>query len=217
VTAAEASRKEVRLDLEGMTCASCVARIERKLNKLDGVDASVNFATEQATVRCDPSVTADELVSAVEAAGYHAHPVEEGRHHHHDEPVAVLRRRLAVERGLLVEEARRVALRAGEPARGILEPELHGLRARLDTLGTLADVDAPRAVDVGAGRADRELDAVQQDRRHRLLAALRVRPHQDALLGPLLRDHRHRSVMRGIRRWAAQPVVDQTDLRHAGK
>src|SRR5262245_37296831 len=80
-----------------MTCASCVARIERKLNKLDGVDASVNFATEQATVRYDPSVSVDDLVSAVEAAGYHAHPVEAaGVHHHHDEPIAVLRRRLAV-------------------------------------------------------------------------------------------------------------------------
>ena len=75
MTTAEApTRSEVRLDLEGMTCASCVARIERKLNKLDGVEATVNFATEQATVRCDPAVTVDELVSAVEAAGYHAHP-----------------------------------------------------------------------------------------------------------------------------------------------
>jgi Cu+-exporting ATPase len=93
----ETPRKEVRLDLEGMTCASCVARIERKLNKLDGVEASVNFATEQATVHCDQSVAVDDLVSAVEAAGYHAHQVEEGGgHHHHDEPIAVLRRRLAV-------------------------------------------------------------------------------------------------------------------------
>ena len=54
----------MRLDLEGMTCASCVARIERKLNKLEGVEATVNFATEQATVRHDPSVTVDELVRA---------------------------------------------------------------------------------------------------------------------------------------------------------
>jgi Cu+-exporting ATPase len=97
VTAAKASRKEVRLDLEGMTCASCVARIERKLNKLDGVDASVNFATEQATVHCDQSMSVADLVSAVEAAGYHAHPVDSAAgHHHHDEPIAVLRRRLAV-------------------------------------------------------------------------------------------------------------------------
>ena len=43
-------RPEVRLDLEGMTCASCAARIEKKLNRLDGVEATVNFATEQATV-----------------------------------------------------------------------------------------------------------------------------------------------------------------------
>ena len=41
-----APRQEVRLDLEGMTCASCAARIETSLNKLEGVDATVNFATE---------------------------------------------------------------------------------------------------------------------------------------------------------------------------
>jgi Cu+-exporting ATPase len=101
VTATETEireQHEVRLDLEGMTCASCVARIERKLNKLEGVDASVNFATEQATVRYEPSVTVDELVSAVEAAGYHARPVPEriepAAGHHHDDPGGVLRRRL---------------------------------------------------------------------------------------------------------------------------
>src|SRR5262245_16791322 len=87
----------LRLDLEGMTCASCVSRIERKLNKLDGVEASVNFATEQATVVCDPSVAVDDLVSTVEAAGYHARPADEhAGHQHHNEPVAVLRRRLTV-------------------------------------------------------------------------------------------------------------------------
>ena len=96
MTTVDTLRKEVRLDLEGMTCASCVARIERKLNKLDGVDASVNFATEQATVQYDQSVSVDDLVSAVEAAGYHAHPVDEAGGHHHDEPIAVLRRRLVV-------------------------------------------------------------------------------------------------------------------------
>jgi P-type Cu+ transporter len=104
MTATETPRSEVvRLDLEGMTCASCVARIERKLNKLDGVEASVNLATERATVHCDHSVTVDELVAAVESAGYHAHPVsEDGGHHHHDEPIAVLRRRLAVAIALTV-------------------------------------------------------------------------------------------------------------------
>jgi P-type Cu+ transporter len=94
-------RDEVRLELEGMTCASCVARIERRLNKLEGVDATVNFATEQATVRHDPSVTVDDLVSAVQAAGYGARPVlraddDSTGHHHHEEAASVLRRRLVV-------------------------------------------------------------------------------------------------------------------------
>ena len=93
----EPETKEIRLDVEGMTCASCVARVERKLNTLDGVEATVNFATERATVHCDESVGVGELVAAVEAAGYHAHPVEDtGGHHHHEEPIDVLRRRLAV-------------------------------------------------------------------------------------------------------------------------
>src|SRR5262245_8850814 len=92
--AATAERKDVRLDLEGMTCASCAARVERTLNKLDGVEATVNFATEQASVRCDPDVSVQRLVAAVEAVGYGAHPA--GGHHHDEEPVAVLRRRLTL-------------------------------------------------------------------------------------------------------------------------
>jgi Cu+-exporting ATPase len=66
---------EARVDLalEGMTCAACANRIERKLNKLDGVDASVNYATEQAAVRYDAArVALADLLGAVEAAGYHA-------------------------------------------------------------------------------------------------------------------------------------------------
>src|SRR5262245_54068695 len=56
-----------------MTCAACATRIERKLNKLEGVDASVNYATEQATVSYDPGhARVDDLIRAVEAAGYHA-------------------------------------------------------------------------------------------------------------------------------------------------
>ena len=64
----------VELTLEGMTCAACATRIETKLNRLEGVDAAVNFATEEAAVRYDPSrVAVDELIAAVEAAGYRAH------------------------------------------------------------------------------------------------------------------------------------------------
>jgi P-type Cu+ transporter len=63
----------IELPITGMTCASCANRIERKLNKLDGVHASVNYATEKATVDYDPGAVApDALVGAVEAAGYHA-------------------------------------------------------------------------------------------------------------------------------------------------
>ena len=69
----EEPRTRVQLALEGMTCASCATRIERKLNKLEGVDATVNFATEQAAVSYDPARAAvDDLIHAVEAAGYHA-------------------------------------------------------------------------------------------------------------------------------------------------
>ena len=62
----------LELPITGMTCASCVARNERALRKVEGVDnASVNFATEKATIAFDPDVvSADELVHAVEAAGY---------------------------------------------------------------------------------------------------------------------------------------------------
>ena len=95
---------ELRLDLEGMTCASCAARIEKSLNRLDGVEATVNFATEQATVDCDPAVSVDQLVGAVESAGYHAH-VAEGHQPEDDEPVAVLGRRLAVAVALTVPVA----------------------------------------------------------------------------------------------------------------
>jgi Cu+-exporting ATPase len=63
----------VQLELEGMTCAACAARIDKALNKLDGVEASVNFATEKAAVHYDDgAVAVDDLVRAVEGAGYHA-------------------------------------------------------------------------------------------------------------------------------------------------
>lgn len=63
---------EITLDVEGMTCASCVRRVERSLSRVDGVsDASVNFATEQATVSYDPSaVDISALTAAVEKAGF---------------------------------------------------------------------------------------------------------------------------------------------------
>lgn len=68
-----AEAAKVELELEGMTCASCASRIERKLNALDGVAASVNLATEHASVEFDPAETSEgDLLGAVEAAGYSA-------------------------------------------------------------------------------------------------------------------------------------------------
>ncbi|GHE13744.1 heavy metal translocating P-type ATPase [Klenkia taihuensis] len=73
MTTAAGPREEVRLDITGMTCASCAHRIERKLNKVDGVQASVNYATEAATVTYDPAaVDTDTLLATVSAAGYAA-------------------------------------------------------------------------------------------------------------------------------------------------
>jgi P-type Cu+ transporter len=63
---------QVELLIGGMTCASCANRIERKLNKLDGVTASVNYATEKATVTYADGRTTDDLVAVVAAAGYTA-------------------------------------------------------------------------------------------------------------------------------------------------
>nr|MBA2506998.1 heavy metal translocating P-type ATPase [Thermoleophilaceae bacterium]MBA3587463.1 heavy metal translocating P-type ATPase [Chloroflexota bacterium] len=72
-TPATPNDEHVEMPISGMTCASCANRIERKLNKLDGVSASVNYATERATVDFDPAVVAPErLVAQVEAAGYQA-------------------------------------------------------------------------------------------------------------------------------------------------
>ena len=66
------SATDVELDIGGMTCASCATRIERKLNKLPGVEASVNYATEKARVRAPEGVEAQQLIATVEAAGYTA-------------------------------------------------------------------------------------------------------------------------------------------------
>ena len=83
------TRERATLVLEGMTCASCAARIERTLNKVEGVEATVNFATETASVSFDAAVVSPgHLTAAVERIGYHAHPrdeeTEEHAEHEHD-------------------------------------------------------------------------------------------------------------------------------------
>jgi Cu+-exporting ATPase len=71
-TANTTDRRKITLAISGMSCSSCAAGIEKKLNGVDGVVATVNFATEQATVDFPDSVSPDALVAAVEETGYTA-------------------------------------------------------------------------------------------------------------------------------------------------
>ncbi|MBB3605214.1 Cu+-exporting ATPase [Mycolicibacterium sp. BK556] len=86
------------LQLTGMSCASCAARIERGLNDLDGVQATVNFAVERAHVEHGPQVSEHDLIHAVESTGYHASVVDHSGpahdHMNHDVPTEQLRPRL---------------------------------------------------------------------------------------------------------------------------
>ena len=92
----------VELSIDGMTCASCAARVEKKLNKLDGVTATVNFATEKARVTYGGDVTPEQLVATVDDAGYQAHlPAPEGSATEskttvEDDPTASIRQRLLI-------------------------------------------------------------------------------------------------------------------------
>ena len=83
----------VQLDIEGMTCASCATRVEKALNKVDGVEASVNYATEQATILGEASP--EILIQAIENAGYHA-VVHSSTPTAADDPMVALRNRLLI-------------------------------------------------------------------------------------------------------------------------
>ncbi|MGW9133560.1 heavy metal translocating P-type ATPase [Streptomyces sp. NPDC055681] len=72
-TPAPASVSEVELSIGGMTCASCAARIEKKLNRMDGVTATVNFATEKAKIAYPDGTDVADLITTVEKTGYTAH------------------------------------------------------------------------------------------------------------------------------------------------
>ncbi|MFE7380657.1 heavy metal translocating P-type ATPase [Streptomyces zhihengii] len=100
---ATSEAREVELAIGGMTCASCAARIEKKLNRMDGVEATVNYATEKAKVSFADGVDVADLIATVEKTGYTAHepapvrPVREaGSEDDADEPdeLAPLRQRL---------------------------------------------------------------------------------------------------------------------------
>jgi len=109
---------DTRLDLpvKGMSCASCASRIERRLNRMDGVTATVNYATERCAVVYDPRLAAPgAIVEEIEHAGYHAElprPGHEHDHATHDHSDPALRRRLLLSAVLTVP----VALLAMVPA-----------------------------------------------------------------------------------------------------
>ena len=94
---------DVELLIGGMTCASCAARIEKKLNRLDGVTATVNYATEKAKVTYGPGVTPEDLVATVEKTGYTAAlPRPEEPVVRAEEAADSLRRRLLISTALTI-------------------------------------------------------------------------------------------------------------------
>ncbi|MFX0573281.1 heavy metal translocating P-type ATPase [Nocardia nepalensis] len=100
-TATQPSAGQVELVIGGMTCASCANRIEKKLNRLDGVTATVNYATEKARVDFSGDISPEQLIATVEQAGYTAAlpapKIEEPAETAADEdPTAALRTRLLV-------------------------------------------------------------------------------------------------------------------------
>ena len=95
------SPARIELDVQGMTCASCAMRIEKRLNRMPGVEASVNFATETASVQvASGTIDPESLVAAVEAAGYHARVRpdrdDEAAAAAGDDPLLAARRRLVI-------------------------------------------------------------------------------------------------------------------------
>ncbi len=100
IPAPSGTERSVELRIGGMTCASCAARVEKKLNKLAGVTASVNYATETASVRVPDGLTEAELIAVVEASGYTATPPAGGPDADPDH--AALRVRLLVSAALAV-------------------------------------------------------------------------------------------------------------------
>jgi P-type Cu+ transporter len=92
---------KVELTIEGMTCAACANRVEKQLNGLEGVTATVNFATEQATVSAPAGLAVQDLIDEVEAAGYGAH-LPTGPDEEEVDETASLRRRVTVSAALAV-------------------------------------------------------------------------------------------------------------------
>ena len=90
---------EVDLDITGMTCSSCAARVEKKLNRMPGVIATVNYGTDRAHIALPEGTSIDDAIATIEATGYTAQRprVEFDREHAHDDPeLRDLRRRVTI-------------------------------------------------------------------------------------------------------------------------
>src|SRR5437899_6473733 len=101
------SERSIELAIGGMTCASCAARIEKRLNRIEGVAASVNYATEKAKVSFPDSVTTQQLIDRVVDTGYTAevHAPADPAAAHQDSPASPaeqLRNRLLITLALAV-------------------------------------------------------------------------------------------------------------------
>ena len=84
---ATSSPTRLDVEVEGMTCAACAARVQRSLNELDGVTATVNLATERASVQFAPgAATVEAIAGQIERAGYHARLPQQGRDGRHQHP-----------------------------------------------------------------------------------------------------------------------------------
>jgi Cu+-exporting ATPase len=111
MSAEPVSGEQVELVVGGMTCASCAARIEKKLNRMPGVEATVNYATEKATVFVPDGTSVDDAIATIEATGYTAErprPVQPERPEDArpvDDEASELRRRLLVSAVLSVPVA----------------------------------------------------------------------------------------------------------------
>ena len=98
------SEHTVELDIDGMTCASCAARIEKRLKRLPGVEASVNYATQKASLRLPQDTSAEDAIAVVQATGYGAAlygpperaDVDEAEAGDRDDEAAAWRRRLLI-------------------------------------------------------------------------------------------------------------------------
>ncbi|MCM6777205.1 heavy metal translocating P-type ATPase [Nocardia sp. CDC159] len=103
---APTGERSVELDIGGMTCASCAARIEKKLNRIDGVTATVNYATEKARVSFPSSVSAEDLIEKVVETGYtaqlHTTETDAAEADSGSSPAQLLRQRLLISLALAV-------------------------------------------------------------------------------------------------------------------